>query len=71
MPRFQAHAPADSPLARDAQPGAQVMVDVGDGEVSPAKLIDVETTDDGVTVTYEASQVAMAMTVDNERVELD
>ena len=71
MPRFQTRVPADNPLARDARPGAQVMVDVGDGEVSPAKLIDVETTDDGVTLTYEAARVAVAMTVGGERVELD
>jgi len=71
MPRYQVHASSADQLAQTLVKGAQVTVDIGDGEVANATVTEIERQDDGATtLTYEAPREAVAFFVEDERVEL-
>jgi hypothetical protein len=71
MPRFQVRVPTDDRLAYSVREGGQLTVDIGDGEVANAELVEMHTIEDGGTIlTFEAPRAALAMYVGDERVEV-
>lgn len=73
MPKFQVRTTTDSFLAQNLHQGGQFTVDLGEGEVANAELVGVSKDADGrhVVLTFEAPRAALAMYVDDQRVEVE
>lgn len=73
MPRFQVRTTTDGFLAQNLRRGGQFTVDIGEGEVANAELLGVAKDADGksMVMTFEAPRAALAMYVDDQRVEVE
>lgn len=70
MPKFQVRTSTTGFLAQNLRQGGQFTVDIGEGEVANATLVEERPDGDATILTFEAPRAALAMYVGGERVEV-